>query len=51
MRRNIEFKNVTAKEELSKLTEELAAKIEKRVKSFPQETVYLRLFIGGSATQ
>jgi ribosome-associated translation inhibitor RaiA len=50
MRPNIEFKNVTAKEELSKLAEELAAKIEKRVKSFPQETVYLRLFIGESAT-
>ena len=50
MRRNIEFKNVTAKEELSKLTEELAAKIEKRVKSFPQETVYLRLFIEEPAT-
>lgn len=32
MRRNIEFNNVTAKEELSKLAEELAAKIEKRVK-------------------
>jgi ribosome-associated translation inhibitor RaiA len=45
MLRSIEFKHVTAKEELRELSDELTAKVEKKVKSFPQKTVYLRVVI------
>ncbi|MEA2874592.1 MAG: hypothetical protein QOH67_4811 [Hyphomicrobiales bacterium] len=49
MRHNIEFKDISEKEELRKLTEEMVAKVEKKVKALPPETVFLRAVIEESA--
>ncbi|MCU1233874.1 MAG: putative polymerase, sigma 28 subunit, partial [Candidatus Solibacter sp.] len=45
MLHQIEFKNTTAKEEFRKLSEELIAKVDKRLKALPPETVFLRVVI------
>ena len=45
MHHNVEFKNVSSQEDITRLIDELIARIDKRVESFPAETVFLRALI------
>jgi ribosomal subunit interface protein len=51
MRHNIEFKHFEPHERIRNLVEELIARLEKYVKDFPEETVFLRALIEENAVR
>jgi ribosomal subunit interface protein len=51
MRHNNEYKNFEPKERVRKLVEDLIARLDKHVKDFPEETVFLRVLIEETAVR
>jgi Sigma 54 modulation protein / S30EA ribosomal protein. len=51
MRHNIEYKNFEPKERVRKLVEDLIERLDKYVKDFPEEAVFLRVLIEENAVR